>query len=108
MEGFHIEFNTKFSFLQLPLLLHDKIEKRKAWYHFSLRNKARSYGTCNTSKKGKDNYSMIMKINKNYIELFCTLKMMYTHLNQETKFIQIPKQHDIKFLNTLCKLSHYQ
>ncbi len=71
---FHIEFNTKFSFLQLPLLLHDKIQKRKAWYHCSLRNKARSYGTCNTSKKGKDKYSMRMKINKNYIELFCTLK----------------------------------
>ncbi len=48
---FHIEFNTKFSFLQLPLLLHDKIQKRKAWYHCSLLNKARSYGTSNTSKK---------------------------------------------------------
>jgi predicted glycosyltransferase involved in capsule biosynthesis len=54
-------------------------------------------------KKGKDNYSMRMKMNKNYIE-----KMMYTHFNQKTKFIQIPRQHDIKFLNTLCKLSHYQ
>jgi hypothetical protein len=50
---FHIEFNTKFSFLQLPFLLHDKIQKRKALYHCSLWNKARSYGTCNTSKTEK-------------------------------------------------------
>jgi hypothetical protein len=34
--------------------------------------------------------------------------MMYTRFNQKTKFIQIPKPNDIKFLNTLCKLSHYQ
>jgi hypothetical protein len=44
---------------------------------------------------------MKMKMNKNYIELFCTLKKMYTHFNQKTKLFKY-LNNMISSSSTLC------
>ncbi len=105
---FILNLILNFSFLWLPLLLHDEIQKKKAWYHYSMGNKVRVHCNCNTLKKGKENFSMKMKMNKNNIEFFCTLKTVGNTFQPKQNKIQIPKQWDINFLNILCKLSYYQ
>jgi hypothetical protein len=55
-------------------------------------NKVRGHPNCNTLKKGKENFSMKMKMNKIYVEIFCTLKNVGNTFQPKQKKIQILKQ----------------